>query len=225
MKKTGILICLIVAVLAIAANDMDSSATNMSSLTSDSIKEKEQQISQAQKEKESMKNSLSDLQKIKKELETQKKNLKNYVAQLDQNLEQIEQNVAELKVKIQNKEQEIAQSEAELEAALNREENQKESMINRIRLMYEQKDSYMTDMLLKSESFGDFLNKADYMERIVTYDKQQWNDFQENRHLVELCKEQLELEKQLLDQAKINVEIEQENLEKLIEQKHEDLLP
>ena len=52
MKKTGILICLIVAVLAIAANDMDSSATNMSSLTSDSIKEKEQQISQAQKEKE-----------------------------------------------------------------------------------------------------------------------------------------------------------------------------
>lgn len=224
MKKTGILICLIVAVLAIAANDMDSSATNMSSLTSDSIKEKEQQISQAQKEKESMKNSLSDLQKIKKELETQKKNLKNYVAQLDQNLEQIEQNVAELKVKIQNKEQEIAQSEAELEAALNREENQKESMINRIRLMYEQKDSYMTDMLLKSESFGDFLNKADYMERIVTYDKQQWNDFQENRHLVELCKEQLELEKQLLDQAKINVEIEQENLEKLIEQKHEDLL-
>ena len=58
MKKTGILICLIVAVLAIAANDMDSSATNMSSLTSDSIKEKEQQISQAQKEKESMKHGM-----------------------------------------------------------------------------------------------------------------------------------------------------------------------
>ena len=69
MKKTGILICLIVAVLAIAANDMDSSATNMSSLTSDSIKEKEQQISQAQKEKEALQNNLSDLKKIKKEIQ------------------------------------------------------------------------------------------------------------------------------------------------------------
>lgn len=223
MKRKGIFICVITAVLLTAVTNVDSTATQLSSITSDSIKEKEEQISQAQKEKETMKNNLSDLQKIKKELETQKNNLKKYVEQLDQNLAQIEQNVSELKVKIENKEQEIAQSEAELEAALSREENQKDSMISRIRLMYEQKDSYMTDMLLKSESFGDFLNMADYMERVVSYDKQQWNEFQENRELVELCKQQLELEKQLLDQAKANVEIEQENLEKLIEQKHEDL--
>lgn len=224
MKKKGCIICLILVLIFAATDNIDSKATTMSSITSDSIKEKEQQISQAQKEKEALQNNLSDLKKIKKELEAQKKNLKNYVAQLDENLAQIEKNVAELKVKIQNKETEIAQSEAELAVALERENNQKESMIARIRLMYEQSDSYMTEMLLQAESFGDFLNKADYMERVVTYDKQQWNSFQENRQLIELCKQQLELEKQLLDQAKLNVEIEQDNLEQLIAQKEQDII-
>lgn len=224
MKKKGCIICLILVLIFAATDNIDSKATTMSSITSDSIKEKEQQISQAQKEKEALQNNLSDLKKIKKELEAQKKNLKNYVAQLDENLAQIEKNVAELKVKIQNKETQIAQSEAELAVALERENNQKESMIARIRLMYEQSDSYMTEMLLQAESFGDFLNKADYMERVVTYDKQQWNSFQENRQLIELCKQQLELEKQLLDQAKLNVEIEQDNLEQLIAQKEQDII-
>lgn len=224
MKKKGCIICLILVLIFAVTDNIDSKATTMSSITSDSIKEKEQQISQAQKEKEALQNNLSDLKKIKKELEAQKKNLKNYVAQLDENLAQIEKNVAELKVKIQNKETEIAQSEAELAVALERENNQKESMIARIRLMYEQSDSYMTEMLLQAESFGDFLNKADYMERVVTYDKQQWNSFQENRQLIELCKQQLELEKQLLDQAKLNVEIEQDNLEQLIAQKEQDII-
>jgi len=120
MKKKRILICLIVVMLTLTANGMDLAATTNSSITSDSIKEKEQQISKAQKEKENMKNSLSDLQKIKKELETQKKNLKSYVEQLDKNLEQIEQNVSELKAKRENKDQEIAQSEAELALEIDR---------------------------------------------------------------------------------------------------------
>ena len=53
-------------------------ATSMSSITSDSIKEKESQIADLQKDRTKMKNSLTDLQKIKKDLETQKANLKNY---------------------------------------------------------------------------------------------------------------------------------------------------
>lgn len=224
MKKKCIFVCAILCVVAAVTLRMEVFATSMSSITSESIKEKEAQITQAEKEKEALQNNLSNLQKITKELEAQKKNLKSYVAQLDANLTQIEENIAELKAQISVKEAEISKTQEELAAALEKEENQKESMITRIKLMYEQKDAYMTELLWHAKGFGDFLNRADFMERVITYDKAQWNQFKENRQLIELCKQELELEKQLLDQAKANVEIEQNNLEQLITQKQQDIL-
>lgn len=202
----------------------DASALTMSSITSDSIKEKEDQIRQAQDEKNALQNGLSNLQNMKKDLETQRSNLKNYVVQLDSNLAQIEQNIQELSQKISEKADEISVTEGELETALENEENQKDAMISRIRMVYETGDPQMLEMLLKSSSFGDFLNKADYVERIVTYDQQMWQDYKTVREYVELCKQQLELEKEILDEAKAGVEEEQRNLEALIDQKNRDIL-
>ena len=185
-KKKGFLclaLCLILTV-SFGMQGLRVNATNMSSITSDSIRDKQDQIKQAEKEREQMKSNLSNLEQIKKDLET-KTNLKNYVTQLDQNLSQIEQNIADLKNKITAKEEEIAKTQAELDAALEREENQKDAMIRRIRIMYEKGDSYILDMMLKAESFSDFLNRADFMDLIMAYDRQQWKDFMENRKYIE----------------------------------------
>ena len=227
MNKTKkSLLCLTLCVtLAVpfCTGSIQVNATNMSSITSDSIREKQDQITQAQKEREQMKSNLSNLEKIKKDLETQKSNLKNYVAQLDQDLSQIEQNIVELKSKIAAKEEEITQTQAELDAALEKEENQKDAMVSRIRLMYEKSDSYILDMMLKAESFSDFLNRADFVELVMSYDRQQWKDFMENRKYIELCKEELEAEKAILDEARAGVEQEQANMEALIDQKNRDI--
>lgn len=227
MNKTKKRILCLVMCLALAVpvcvSGLHVNATSMSSITSDSIREKQDQINQAQKEKEQMKTNLSNLEQIKKDLETQKSNLKNYVAQLDQNLSKIEQNIAELKSKITAKEEEITQTQAELDAALEKEENQKNAMVERIRLMYERGDSYLLDMMLKAESFSDFLNRADFVELVMAYDRQQWKDFMENRKYIELCKEELEAEKAILDEAKAGVEQEQSNMEALIDQKNRDI--
>lgn len=204
-KRKVILLGIAVAVLCAAffsdRAKQNASALTMSSITSDSIKEKENQIRQAQNEKDALQNGLSNLQNIKKDLETQRSNLKNYVVQLDDNLAQIEQNIQELSQKIAVKEEEITVTEGELETALENEENQKDAMTSRIRMVYETGDPQILDMLLKSSSFGDFLNKADYVERIVSYDQQMWQDYKTVREYVELCKQQLELEKEILDEA------------------------
>lgn len=223
MKKKPAAICVVLCLLLVLSVQFSASATSMSSLTSDSIKEKENQIAQAQKEKETLNNNLTDLQKVKAELENQKTDLSNYVAQLDNSLIQIESNIVNLRNQITQKEQELAQTEAELEVALATEENQKDSMIKRIRIMYEKNDANVVDMLLQSSDFGDFLNRADYMERVMSYDMSKWEEFKLNRELVELCKKELELQKQILDQAKANVEMEQANLESLIAQKTQDI--
>lgn len=210
-------------VLSFASVPLKALAAGTSTITSDSIKEKENQISAAKKEKENLQNSLSDLQKIKKELESQKASLAGYIKQLDASLMQMEQNIAELKIKIGTKEEEIRQTELELQAALEKEEFQKESVTACIRFIYETGNPSMVELLLKSKSFGDFLNKADYVEKVLAYGHQMWKNYKTVREYVELCKEKLEIEKEVLDETKANVEQEQQNLEELIEQKNRDL--
>jgi len=227
MKKKLICILPLVAVcfLFFGGNLMGRvSAQGLSSITSDSIKEKEDQISQIKKEKETMKNGLSNLKEIKKELEKQKDNLKNYVVQLDSSLEQIERNIADLSGRIEIKEQEIGQAQKDLESAMKREDDQKESTIACIRLMYEAGNPSVADMLAEARGFGDFLNRMDYVEKVYAYGMRMWEEYKAVREYVELCKEELELEKEILDETRASVEIEQKNLEELIEQKNRDII-
>lgn len=234
MKNRLILACLCVCValgstaaMQYASAKSTSSSTTTTSSTSStvsqSIKDKQEQITKAEEEKKQLNDSLTDLKEVKAQLETEKNDLKNYVAQLDSNLSKVEQNIAELKAKITTKEQEITETEAMLEEALATEEKQRQDMIIRIRAMYEKGDSFMLERLLESTGFADFLNKADYAEKVVAYDMKMWENYKESRELVELCKEELELEKQILSQAKVNVEVEQANLENLIDQKNQDI--
>jgi murein DD-endopeptidase MepM/ murein hydrolase activator NlpD len=223
-KKKGVLAFLLMLVLIAGAEYLPVKAgTAMSSITSDSIKKKEDEIAQMESEKKTLQGSLTDLQKIKKELETQKSNLKNYVAQLDSNLSEIEQKIADLNLQITAKEADIEDTQAELDAALETEQAQQEAMISRIRMMYERNDTQLVDVFLSAGSFGSFLSRMDSIERVAAYDKQAYEDYKANRQLVELCKEQLELEKDILDQTKENAELEQSNLESLIEQKNQDI--
>lgn len=214
---------LVFSTVRVLSEPIKASATNISSITSDSIKEKEEQINKAEEEKKQLENNLSDLQKIKEELENKKTDLQAYVKQLDSNLAGIEANIAELSSRITEKEAEIAETEKQLEAALEREENQKESMTRHIRIMYERDDSYIIEMLMKATSYNDFLVRADYIELVAAYDRKMWEEFIANRQYIELCKQELDLEKEILDQSKANIEKEQANLESLIDQKNKDI--
>lgn len=228
MVVSVVLICVLaiwtVGTLRGALEPLRASAISISSITTDSIREKEDQIAQAEKEREKLQSGLSNLQKIKKELEAERSNLKNYIAKLDANLAEIEANIADLNEKISVKEGEIAQTQAELDEALKKEENQKDYMTKRIRMMYEQGETYNLELLLSSSSFADFMNKADFVNKIMLYDQSMWEDYKQTREYIELCKEGLELEKEILDISKANVEQEQRNLQDLIDQKTQDII-
>ena len=199
-------------------------ASGTSAITSESIKEKEKQVTEAKKEKKNLQSGLTDLQKLKKSLEAQKANLASYVKELDANLAQIEQNITDLNNKIAGKEEEITQKELELERALEQEEYQKESMSASIRLIYETGNPSMVDLMLKAKSFADFLNKANYVEKVLSYGFQMLESYEDIRKYVELCKEELELERDILNETEAGVQQEQRTLEELVEQKRQDII-
>lgn len=194
-----------------------------SELTNDSIKQKEAEISKAKEEKKALQSGLTDVKELKKQLEASKADLASYVAELDGNLSDIQAKINELKALIETKEQEITEKEAELETALATQQAQYEAMKSRIKFMYEKGDSLAMEVFFDSESFGEMLNKADYIEMLSGYDRKKLDEYVEYANYVALCKESLEEEKSVLDEAKAAQEEEEASLNELIATKEQEI--
>lgn len=223
MKKWKVIGCLAVMAMLFMADGVQALGISLSSITSDSIRDMENQIDSAQSERDQLKNSLSDIKKLVQQLEQEKKDLKNYMKKLDENMAEIEQKIADLRIQIANKEAEIEEATLQLEQAQEVEAQQYEAMSNHIRFSYENGDNYLLDMLMGASSFADFLNRGFYMERVAEYDNQMLESFIQTREYVELCKRQLEEDKAFLDEAKAGVETEQAALEELMNQKRQEI--
>ena len=221
LKKAGfiLLLCLGVAF----AFSGDSVFISRAEVTSDSIKDKQNQISAAEEEKKKLQEGLTDIKKMKEELEKSKDNLEDYIVQLDANLNTVSEKIAELQATIVEKEAEIETTTQELEAALAVEQSQYEAMKVRIQFMYERGDTFYLEAIFGADSFGDILNRADYFEELAAYDRQKLEEYMQNRQMIELCKQELEQEKQVLEEAKSVREQEQENLEELIVAKEQQI--
>lgn len=224
MKYKKYVIGAAAALLAFAAAFETGSRTIIAQeLTSDSIKEKEAQIKAAEKEKKDLQNGLTDLKKMKADLEKSKNDLSAYVKELDANLVSIENKIAELKQLIEEKEDEITETEKNLEEAQRIEQEQYEAMKVRIRFMYEKSGNFYLETLFSADSFGDILNKADYIERLSAYDREKLDEYALNSQMIQLFKEELESEKDILDEAKEGVVAEQAALESLIGEKERQI--
>lgn len=188
-----------------------------------SIEQKQNEIKDAEKQKKALQSGLTDVKSIINELEKSKKSLSSYVSQLDVNLSEVQAKITEIKEMITQKEAEIIETKAELEAAITQEETQYEGMKARIKNMYERGNDFYFEAVLTSKSFGEMLNRAEYVEKISSSDKRMLEEFRTTREYVEVCKAQLESEQELLEEAKKDVEAEEASLASLISQKEAEI--
>lgn len=223
MKKrtVGILVLLFGIVLGFAMFCRMQVSSSATSLTSESIRQKEEQIKKAEEERKNLQNSLTDAKKIKKQLEAEKNDLKKYVTELDQKLEEIQANIADLNMQIADKETEIAVTQEELAAAKEKEVQQYESMVIQIQMTYEQGDSSFLNLLFSGGTFSDILNKLEYVEQVSAYSQNLLDEYMLNRQLIELCEQELIAAKEVLDEMRDGVLAEEAALEELIAAKEQ----
>lgn len=223
-RKTviGISLLMIICMMAAVIPNFVSRADEISDLKQ-SIQNKQDAINKAQSEKKALQSGLTDVKKVISNLETSKKNLSTYITQLDNTLSDVQTRILELNSQITEKETEIKKTTAELEEAIRIEENQYQTMKKRLHFIYEKGDKFYLELMLSASSFGDMLNKADYIEKLSAYDQKMLQQFQATREYVEVCKKQLEVDKELLQETKIDVEKEQEALEQLISEKEKQI--
>lgn len=154
---------LFAATMSVGTPSFVSRADNISDLKK-SIEQKQQEIKNAQNQKKQLQSGMTDVQSIISDLEQSKKNLAAYVTQLDGNLAEVQAKISEIKEMITQKESEITQTMEELDAAVAREETQYQGMKVRIKNMYERGDYFYFEAILNARSFGDMLNRVDYVE-------------------------------------------------------------
>lgn len=188
-----------------------------------SIAQKQKEIEETQNQRKQLESGLTDVKQIISDLEKSKSNLASYVSQLDVELSAAQTRITELKNMITEKENEIIGTKAELDEALAKETAQYEAMKARIKSMYERGSGFYLEAVFSAKSFGEMLNRADYVERITESDKQILDNFKTTREYVEVCKAQLEAEQELLEEVKADVEEEQASLETLISQKKTEI--
>ena len=187
------------------------------------IQEKQKEIEAANAQRAELAGMVTNLSASRNRLQSLRSDLNAYVKELDAELVAIQDNISALNEQIIAKESEIARTEEELAAAEETEAIQHDAMIVRMRLMYEQGDKSMIDLLLSSKSLRDLLNSADYIERIVQYDRAHWEEYKANVEYISLCKEQLDLQKEILDEAKAAAEEEEASQQALIAEKNDEI--
>lgn len=223
MRKNKQVICVTLSLILLLLAFWPSSIANATELTNDSIKAKEAEIASAQAEKKELQNSVSDIKRMKKELEKSKANLSDYITELDAKVADIQENIEKLAGEIEVKEKEIKETQAELEEAIKTQEAQYEAMKKRIKFMYEKGDTLYVDMLMEAGSFGDALNKAEYIESLSAYDRKMLDQYVAYSEYVSVCKKALEEQKGVLDEAKKSQEAEEKSINELIGEKESEI--
>lgn len=113
------------------------------------------------------------------ELEQQKKDAEAKKNSLETQLNTILENMNVTSEKLAQKESEIEAAENELVQAKVNADEQYQSMKIRIKYMYEGGNTSALEILMKSSSIGDFLNKAEYVTKLSEYDRNELIRYQD----------------------------------------------
>ena len=115
---------------------------------------------------------IDDTKQKAEELQKQKEAAESEQKSLETQLMAIVSEMEDTKNQISQKEEELGQKEEELFEAQAQENDQYESMKKRIKYMYENGNTKFVDILCQSKDIGEFLNNAEYISTISSYDRE-----------------------------------------------------
>ena len=135
------------------------------SASASTVEEIKKQQEEAKKDLEDTKKQLEDANDEIDNLEDIKKGITDEIQQIDDSLVEVMTSVSILEEEIETIKAEIEDKKLELKEAERVMNEQYEAMKARIKFMYEKGDYTYMQLLWESESMGDVINKADYIEK------------------------------------------------------------
>lgn len=180
-------------------------------------------ISEAQQEKEALEDRLEEAQELIDSLSDSKEDMEANVQQLDEKLTEISEQISALELKLDQKESMITDTREALTAARADMESQYESMKVRIRFIYENSSVSYLETLLSAGSFGEMLNRVEYIRQLSEYDRNMLEKYKSTVNEVAGLEAALEEERASLAELKDQVQAQQEAVSALLKEKEYQL--
>lgn len=182
-----------------------------------------QGITKAQDEKKQLEQELKEAQKMIDGLKNSKEDIEDAVRELDEKLQTISRKISELEDELTAKQQEVEVTGEELAAAQQDRDKQYENMKLRIQFLYENRSTSALEMLLSSRSIAEFLNNAEYIAQISQYDRNMLVKYEDTVENIAKMEENLKTEIAQLQKMKQQVEKEQQTVGAMVQEKEQKL--
>lgn len=118
------------------------------------------------------------------ELEKGASGLESELSDLEKEMKALDKELNQILTRIKSTSSELETIQEELAIAKGNEQAQYESMMTRIKYMYENGSTTMLDMLFSSKCIAEFVSKAEYFSAITDYDRRLLEEYTENRELI-----------------------------------------
>ena len=180
-------------------------------------------LQEAQDEKAQLEKALKEAQSTIEDLKDSKGDIESKVTELNQQLIDISARITDLENQLTAKSEDIQETKDELAGAKEREAQQYADMKVRIQFMYENGHTSYLEALLSSRNISEFLNSADYIAQIQSYDRQKLTEYQDTVESIVNLEAQLEQEYTDLEALKSTVESNKATVAAMMRQKESEL--
>ena len=180
-------------------------------------------LQEAQDEKAQLEKALKEAQGTIEDLKDSKGDIESKVTELNQQLMDISARITDLENQLTAKSEDIQETKDELAGAKEREAQQYTDMKVRIQFMYENGQTSYLEALLSSRNISEFLNSADYIAQIQSYDRQKLTEYQDTVESIVNLEAQLEQEYTDLEALKSTVESNKATVAAMMRQKESEL--
>lgn len=209
-------------ILVLAAGiPIQASSASTEKVTEDAASTKS--LQEAQDEKAQLEKALKEAQSTIENLRDSKGDIESKVTELNQQLIDISARITDLENQLTAKSEDIQETKDELAGAKEREAQQYADMKVRIQFMYENGQTSYLEALLSSRNISEFLNSADYIAQIQSYDRQKLTEYQDTVESIVNLEAQLEQEYTDLEALKSTVESNKATVAAMMRQKESEL--
>lgn len=209
-------------ILVLAAGiPIQASSASTEKVTEDDASTKS--LQEAQDEKAQLEKALKEAQGTIEDLKDSKGDIESKVTELNQQLIDISARITDLENQLTAKSEDIQETKDELAGAKEREAQQYADMKVRIQFMYENGQTSYLEALLSSRNISEFLNSADYIAQIQSYDRQKLTEYQDTVESIVNLEAQREQEYTDLEALKSTVESNKATVAAMMRQKESEL--
>ena len=146
-------------------------------------------------------------------LEGQTSTLQDELEGINEEILSLSEEISTNEMQIEILNGEIARTADALAEAEENEDKQYEDMKARIKYMYEHGNATLLEMLFSAENMTDFLNKADFIENLSTYDRDALNELKEIHQQITDHQETLKAQQASLNDLQSQLQTQQDSLQ------------